>query len=252
MLVSPAPCTPTITSHELTSRPTCATSSATSDSLTMASNPTSYAACTTAARFSSSRVRRREMISNRGLFVPRGVGASHGSASARRRNCVKSGVPSPSATSSRCARRPTTARGKQCVSPAAPALATSRTACRDSAQQPAVLDQPPRHHVGHHQLHVPSVLLRSSGVERDEHVGEVVEDVARCTRRSRTPPQGHVRCRAPRRDVGRRRGAHRDLRHPAHARLVAFPQVRPHLVPLAARRGSKFSNFIFFTFLKDY
>jgi hypothetical protein len=134
MLVSPAPCTPTITSHELTSRPTCATSSATSDSLTTAANPTSSAARTTAARFSRSRVSRRETISSRGLFVPRGVGASRGSASAPRRNRVKSGVESPSATSSRCARRPTTVRGKQCVSPAAPALARSRTACRDRAR----------------------------------------------------------------------------------------------------------------------
>jgi hypothetical protein len=106
---------------------------------------------------------------------------------------------------------------------------------RQSAQQPVVLDQPPRRHVGHHQLYVPSVLLRG-GVERDEHVGEVVEDVARVPADRERHRGGRVRRRAPRRGVGRRRGAHSDLRHAAHARLVALPRVRPHLVPLAARR----------------
>jgi hypothetical protein len=82
---------------------------------------------------------------------------------------------------------------------------------RQSAQQPVVLDQPPRRHVGHHQLYVPSVLLRG-GVERDEHVGEVVEDVARVPADRERHRGGRVRRRAPRRGVGRRRGAHSDLR----------------------------------------
>ena len=101
------------------------------------------------------------------------------------------------------------------------------------AEELVVLDEPPGHHVRHHQLHVAAVPVHRV-VERDEHVREVVEDVARVPADRERHRRHAVRPGALRRRGRRRRGrrAHGDLGDAAHARLVALARVRPHLVRL--------------------
>ena len=150
MLVSPAPCTPTITSAEFTSAANVAMSVCWSGSATRTSNPASAAARAISRSFRNRREPRREMMRRRGLpwpVTPPRDAASRSRPKARRSARLKSttetwpGDRRGSTPMSLWKVAPTTIRGKQCTSWS---LSTSMTSYLVSCRKKGV--NLPTHH----------------------------------------------------------------------------------------------------------